>query len=101
PRDVAMGDPARELDLVTESLERARLIRDVAADHLERDLLVELAVSRAIHRAHATGSEKRQQVVAPHQRTADEIGVGHGSNVPRARVTAPRGSRTTAAGRSR
>jgi hypothetical protein len=55
--DVRAGHAPRELDLLLEPLERARLPEQVAAHDLERDRLVERAVVRLVDLAHAARAQ--------------------------------------------
>src|SRR5205814_2163636 len=80
-RDVSMRHAAGELDLVPEPRERVGR-REFGTDHLERDLLVELAVARAIHRAHPAGAEQREDVVAAGERPPGQVLAAHPSTVP-------------------
>ena len=54
-------------------LDDVRLAREARMDHLERDQLVELAVVRAVDRAHATGAEQLEHVVAARERPPGEV----------------------------
>ena len=67
-RDVAVLDPAGQLDLAAEPLDR--LLGQPAAQHLERDPLVELGVERLVDAAHAAAAEPAHDPVA----AGDELG---------------------------
>ena len=49
-----------------------RVARQVGAQHLDRDLLVDDLVARAVHDAHAAFAEQRLDLVAAVERRADE-----------------------------
>ena len=51
--DVAMADPARQLDLGEEAPRHLGLARELRAQHLDRHLLVEHAVVGLVDAAHA------------------------------------------------
>jgi hypothetical protein len=63
-RDVGMRDPARELDLAAEPLERPRRSRQLGPQDLERDRLVELEVARLVDVAHSAGAQQPDDLVA-------------------------------------
>ena len=74
--DVRMIEPRRDLDLGEEALgpeHRAEL----RAQHLERDLAIELAVAREIDDGHAARAELALDDVAITERGGDIRGVGH------------------------
>jgi len=56
-------DPARELHLAPEAIEDPRGVHEIAAQHLERDDLVELDVAGAVHAPHAAHADEPEQLV--------------------------------------
>jgi hypothetical protein len=70
-RDVRARHLPRELHLLSEPPEHLRDVRELAAEHLERDGLAELPIERAIHRAHAAHPEQRDELVASCEEIAD------------------------------
>src|SRR5437867_2097537 len=68
---IAMGDLAREADLLLEALQRDALARErLRAQRLDRHRLLQLAVERAVHDAHAAHAEHFLHVVAVGEHTA-------------------------------
>ena len=61
---VAVRDAARELRLLPEAREDPGRVDQLAAEHLERDDLVELRVARPVHRTHPARAEEAQDLVA-------------------------------------
>jgi hypothetical protein len=64
PRDVGVGHAPGELHFAPKALEHGGSIDQVGAQELERDNFVELHVSRAIHGAHRSGPDQRENLVA-------------------------------------
>ena len=62
--DVGMGHAVRELDLAAKPLERARVTRDLGADGLERDAIVEQQVFGLVDLAHAALGDEAHDLVA-------------------------------------
>jgi hypothetical protein len=84
PGDIGVRHPARQLDLPTEALDRRRVARDLGAQRLQGDHLVELEVARPVHRPHAALAEQRLDLVAVrdlralHERRGVAAGVRRG-----------------------
>ena len=75
PRHVAVLDPPGQLDLAAEPLDR--VVGQPAAQHLERDPLVELGVERLVDPPHRPRPEPAHDAIAPrHQPAVVERG-GH------------------------
>src|SRR5262249_37655728 len=68
--DVLVRDLAGEQELVLEALDRARI--GLAADGLERDLPVELAVAGAVDAAHPALADDLQDLVAVTEQAREE-----------------------------
>ena len=68
-QDVWMVEARRDLDLAQEPLGPQRL-RQLGAQHLERDLALVLHVGREVHRRHAAGADLSLEAIA-----AGECGV--------------------------
>ena len=62
PADVLVGDPAGELDLVPEALDRPLVPGDLGVEELEGDLLADLLVEGAVDDAHPAGAELLDQL---------------------------------------
>ena len=64
--DVPVRDLAREPDLLLERLtDRGALVERLGQEDLDGDLVVELPVEGAVHRAHAALAERAEDLVAP------------------------------------
>jgi hypothetical protein len=61
-RDVAVGHAPRELHLLPEARDDARVVQQVAPQHLERDHLVELDVADAVDAPHPAGAEQPEHL---------------------------------------
>ena len=64
-RDVLVRHPPRELHLPPEPLEHPRRIDELAAEHFERDDLVELRVARVVDAPHSADADEADELVAP------------------------------------
>src|SRR5262249_22500049 len=62
-RDVGVRDPARELHLLAKPREARRIADELAAQHLERDDLVELEIAHAVDVAHSARADPSEDVV--------------------------------------
>jgi hypothetical protein len=71
--DVLVDDTARELHLASKALEHRWRRGELLAEDLQRDRLVELAVARAIDRAHCARPEQLEDLVALRDRVAVAI----------------------------
>ena len=65
--DVGVGDAAGELNLPAEPRDSGLVRGELRPQRLERDVLVELAVARAIHRPHPPGAQERADLEAPRE----------------------------------
>ena len=71
--DVGMRDLARDADFIVEARQRGWIARGHFGQELERDLLAQREIVRAIHFAHAAAAEQRDDAVAiGQQRTGQE-----------------------------
>src|SRR5262245_53661640 len=79
PADVGMRDPAGEVDLPPEALERVLSGRDRGQDRLERDTLAELEVLRLVQLAHPAACDEAPDAEPPGEnRTFRERGRARG-----------------------
>ena len=73
PTDVAVGDLARQLDLVAEARQKALVGGPLRGDHLERHLLADLAVEDLVDDAHPPLAELADQLVAAEEDLAGRL----------------------------
>ena len=69
---VLVADARRGLRLLHEALDEVGLARELAVQHLQRDLLLEHGVGREVDRAHAALAELLDDQVAVGERRADQ-----------------------------
>lgn len=70
-RDVRMADPPREPHFRLEPLDVRRVPNEIGPERLQRDLVVQLAVARAIHGTHRARADDFEDLVAPGEHAAD------------------------------
>ena len=65
PADVLVGDPAGQLDLVPEAVNRLLVDGDIGVEDLEGDLLADLFIVGAVDDAHPAGAQFLDQLEPP------------------------------------